>query len=48
MPALDQNTTRRRGVGTRGLDEDQALDGYTLIAPLTGKTVGVQFHPWQT
>jgi len=37
---MDQNTTRRHGVGTRGIDKEQVFDGYTLIAPLTGKKVG--------
>jgi len=38
---VDTAHINRRGVGTRGLDEATALDGYTLIAPLTGKTVRV-------
>ncbi|WVQ76506.1 hypothetical protein IAR50_006175 [Cryptococcus sp. DSM 104548] len=49
---MDQNITRRRGVGTRAVDESEALDGYTVIAPLTSKNVyiidnaGQVAHKW--
>ncbi|AAW46211.1 PQQ enzyme repeat, putative [Cryptococcus deneoformans JEC21] len=49
---MDQNITRRRGVGTRGVDEQTALNGYTVIAPLTSKNVflidnsGEVVHKW--
>lgn len=33
--------TIRRGVGTRGIDEATALNGFTLVAPLTSKMVSL-------
>ncbi|OCF33196.1 PQQ enzyme repeat protein [Kwoniella heveanensis CBS 569] len=49
---MDQNIIRRRGVGTRAIDEHTVLKGYTVIAPLTGKKVyivnnaGETVHSW--
>jgi hypothetical protein len=52
--AVDQNTTRRRGVGLRALDPKRASPGFTLFSPLIwgdGKVYlidldGKVVHPW--
>src|ERR1043166_3111226 len=33
-PAVEQNTTKRRGVGVRAVNPERAAPGFTLFAPL--------------
>lgn len=54
MPAVDQNSRRRRGAGLIAIDEAAAFPGYTLYAPLTGSgevylvdLKGEPVHTWR-
>src|SRR5437879_12963148 len=45
--AVEQNTTRRRGVGLRALNPERASPGFTLCAPLIwgdGKVYLIDLH----